>query len=155
MIIIPVLKAWACFYVSPQSLKSIRKELIMWLVFGATLLRGVVLLGVAKEYRRCGGVLARWVLCGGVAESFGGWFFSLFYGQFRWKGMIGFSGAFLLRHQTWFLKLPLRIAKWALARKEFSNFNLNNILSNWELACYVVLLRRRDLSFYVPLILGS
>lgn len=29
-------------------------------------------------------------------------------------------------------RIDLRVAKWVLVRKEFSNFNLNDILFNWE-----------------------
>lgn len=31
-------------------------------------------------------------------------------------------------------RIALRVAKWVMVRKEFSNFNLNDILFNWE-AC--------------------
>lgn len=48
-------------------------------------------------------------------------------------------------------KVTLRIAKWALVRKEFWNFNLNDILFNWE-ACmgYCPFKERRFVSWYPP-----
>lgn len=43
------------------------------------------------------------------------------------------------------LKLALRIAKWALARKDFSNLSLNDILFYWESCMGCGLIKERRL----------
>ena len=46
--------------------------------------------------------------------------------------MTGFYGVIFLPLLVLIDRLTLRIAKWALIRKEFSNFSLNDILLNWK-----------------------
>lgn len=37
--------------------------------------------------------------------------------------------------------MEVRIVKWAIVSKEFDIFTLDSIILNWELGCFVVLLR--------------
>ena len=64
-----------------------------------------------------------------VDEYYGGLPRLLYYGLFGMKEMIKFLGD-LLSLMVLVLRINLRLAKWALVRKEFSNFSLNAILLN-------------------------
>ena len=75
----------------------------------------------------------RWSLRGvaislGVAASHGELSLLQFCGLFGRKGIRGASSSLA----ELISRVPFRIEKWALVRKEFSNFNLDDSLFNWE-----------------------
>ena len=54
-----------------------------------------------------------------------------------------FRGSSSLSHEL-ISRVALKITKWALVRKEYFNFNLNDILFNWEacMGCGLIKVRR-------------
>lgn len=47
------------------------------------------------------------------------------------------------------MEVSLRVAKWALVRKEFENINMNDILFNWEVV--FVFGKRKVRGWYIGL----
>lgn len=70
----------------------------------------------------------------GESSSFGGLFLLLSFGLFGRKAMIRIFGASLSSVLKFILEDPLRIERLVFIRKDFENFNLNNITFNWK-AC--------------------